>query len=703
VPEAEPDPAFSPGRGGLRGELLAALEICGLTGLAFTRPVLDSFGRAPETFLARGAAPLDVVLFAITVAVVPALVLAVAGALTRLTGPRVRRWVHLVTVGVLGGVVVWRFGADVASVRPLALAAAGAVGGAALVVLRHRVRPTAVYLRFLGAASAVFLLQFLVLSPSSSLASGGDGPPLDPAATDAVLAATDGEPPPIVMVVADALPTATLLDGAGNIDGELFPNLDRLAGGATWYRNHTTTSGWTFQAVPSMLTGQLPQNPSPLPSAAAYPDNLFTLFAGTHDIQAVEQITRLCPGEVCAPRGQGATAALLGDAVDWWRGAAETDGGGDGGGAVEGADMLPGALEPDRGEDFARWVDDQDFSPGGDPGLWLYHLLMPHDPWDVLDDMTPYASVQEEPFGLYLHNFWGEVGAEVAHQRQVLQAQAVDRQLGHLFAELDAAGTYDETLIVVTGDHGEAFTDNRPLRGLTSAQYEQVAWTPLIVKAPAQAQGVVDDANVWNVDLVPTIAETLGIDLAWDFDGVPASQADVVRAAGDKQMLDSEMHELEPDEDGQFVPIDGREGLERLMTADAVPGQGEHAVWQRTEHGGLVGRRVDDLDVEMDGGVGTLAVEQLDRIEDQGDRSPLLELVARCELQPGQVVAVTVNDVVAAVAPVEPAAAGADDDARIVHALLLPDSFAADNDVTAYLVEGAPGAETLRLITVLAD
>jgi hypothetical protein len=48
--------------------------------------------------------------------------------------------------------------------------------------------------------------------------------------------------------------------------------------------------------------------------------------------------------------------------------------------------------------------------------------------------------------------------------------------------------------------------------------------------------------------------------------------------------------------------------------------------------------------------------------------------------------------VVAAVAPIEAGAFGF----SLVHALLLPGPFAADNEVTAYLIEGSPGAERLH-------
>lgn len=671
----------------LRAELLAALEIGALTGLAFTRPVLDSYGQAPETFLVRGAGRFDVVLFGLAVTLLPAVAVAGVAAASRLGGWRVRRWVHVVLVGLLAGVVAWRFGADVASWGARRLAVAGVVGGVAVAAVRYRLPSTATFLRFAGAASAVFLLQFLLVSPSSQLVLGGDEPGTRPEFTEAVLAATDGDPPPVVVLVVDALPTSHLVDGDGRIDADLYPNLAALAGDGTWYRNYTTVSGWTYQALPALFTGQLPSQPQALPDAGTYPDNLFTLLAGTHDMEAVEQITRLCPAEACPPDDSGALPSLLGDSVDWWRGALEREEQG-------GARILPGALAPDRADDFTAWIDRQDFSPGDRPDLWFYHLVMPHEPWVVLDDLSPYTALDEAPYGLYLNGWWDEVGAEVGQQRQVLQTQAVDRAIGLLLDELRAAGTYDDTLVVVTGDHGQAFTDEAPLRGLAPEQFEQVAWTPLIVKEPGQTEGAVDDTNLWTIDLVPTIADILGVELPWDADGVPARRAAEARDEADKRVLDHEFHEIEPPAGSDFVRLDGREGLDRVTDADPVPGTGEDAVWQRTGHGPLVGQPVDELDVGP-GDDGTIRVEQLDRIERQGDGPPLIELVGHTGLPEGEAVAVAVNGVVTGVAPV--ATNGGD---ALVHALLLPDPFAASNDVTAYRVQGEPGAETLHPLEV---
>ncbi len=687
-----PAPEGGSGRCVLRAEVLAALEVCGLAGLAFTRPVLDSFGRSPETFIARHASTRDVVLFALVVALLPSLVVGLSAAATRLAGSRVRRWAQVGIVGVLAAVAAARFGADLAPGRaPLVLGLAVAVG-AVLAVARHRVRPMATYLRYLGAASVVFVAQFLVFSPASALVRGGDGPAAADGAADAVAAAGD-DPPPIVVVVLDALPTVSLLDGTGHIDSALYPNLGRLADDATWYRNNTTVSSFTYQVVPSLLSGRMPDTTLTLPDTRAFPDNLFTLFSGTHDIEAVEQITRLCPTDACGAPDGSALPSLLGDAVDWWHGGLDA---GTGTEEEGGAQFLPGALDPDRAGRFTRWVDRQDFSAGDRPGLWFYHLVLPHEPWDLLPDGTRYDSAGEDPYGLFF-SLWGDVGPDVGRQRQVLQTQAVDRMLGDLFDRLREAGTYDDSLIVVAGDHGQALEENAPLRGLAASQYEQVAWTPMIVKAPHQDEGVIDDGNMWNIDLVPTIADMLGIDLPWSADGIPASDLPEGRAADDKAMIDQDVNELEPVDGGDLVVLDAAEGFDRVLAADFVPGEGEMGVWQRGEHGALVGREVAALRVAGDAG-GTVEIERLDRIEQQGEEPPMLEVIARVDVPAPAEVVLAVNGEVTAVAPIQTSGFGSPN----LHALLLPDPFSAENEVTAYLVEGEPGAETLRPLQVAA-
>src|SRR5690606_33349910 len=203
-----------------------------------------------------------------------------------------------------------------------------------------------------------------------------------------------------------------------------------------------------------------------------------------------------------------------------WRGGVEAE-------RAPRAQILPGALQPDRLDEFLAWIEDQDFTPGDRPGLWFYHLVLPHEPYHLLDDGSRYEVVEEDPYGLFPGSIWHGTGGDVARPRRLLQLQAAAHALGGLIGRLREADAYDRPPLVAVRAAGE------PRRGVGEAQPEQVAWTPLLIKAPGQTEGAVDDANVLNVDLVPTIAELMGLAPAWDdVDGVPASQADAVRGVG---------------------------------------------------------------------------------------------------------------------------------------------------------------------------
>jgi len=64
---------------------------------------------------------------------------------------------------------------------------------------------------------------------------------------------------PVVEVVFDELPTATLMDPGGTrIDRKRFPGFARLAAASTWYRDNTTVADFTGRAVPAIETGVNP-------------------------------------------------------------------------------------------------------------------------------------------------------------------------------------------------------------------------------------------------------------------------------------------------------------------------------------------------------------------------------------------------------------------------------------------------------------
>jgi arylsulfatase A-like enzyme len=90
----------------------------------------------------------------------------------------------------------------------------------------------------------------------------------------------------------------------------------------------------------------------------------------------------------------------------------------------------------------------------------------------------------------------------------------VDDRLGKVFDELGRRGVYDDTLIIVTADHGEEFLEHG-LLGHGESLYDEVIRVPLIVKFPCPgphcASRVVSE-QVELVDVYPTVLAAVGAD-----------------------------------------------------------------------------------------------------------------------------------------------------------------------------------------------
>ena len=96
----------------------------------------------------------------------------------------------------------------------------------------------------------------------------------------------------------------------------------------------------------------------------------------------------------------------------------------------------------------------------------------------------------------------------------------VDRQLGRIFAGLRERGLEDETIVVVTGDHGEAFGDPHPTWGHGFRLYDEGVRVPLMVWSPTLfPQGRRDATIGGHVDVNPTVLDLLGVDSPAEWEG----------------------------------------------------------------------------------------------------------------------------------------------------------------------------------------
>lgn len=196
---------------------MMALELVALASFAFTRPVLSMFGAAPEWFISRDASRADIIGFALVVALLPAAVLTLVGVASRALGDRARDVTHIVLVtaraglGVCGAPSTTRRVGGRGRCPPSPSAPPGPASSGAAGPRRdpepHRPVPPVRQHRRAGLPRPVPVALARRAHPPHP----GGGRDAD--AMAAVAQALGSDPPPVVVVLLDELPTASLTGG----------------------------------------------------------------------------------------------------------------------------------------------------------------------------------------------------------------------------------------------------------------------------------------------------------------------------------------------------------------------------------------------------------------------------------------------------------------------------------------------------------
>lgn len=493
-------------------------HLSALSGLAYAQPVYDVFRSDPAALVAVDATGWALILLVAAIALAPPLLMTATEALARAVHRPLGYAVHLAFIGALVALFVLQARSSLGLTRPLSLMLALAAASLGT-YLYHRSEPLRFGLSVLAPAPLVLAAIFISSSPVSSL--------VDPTEGEAP-SVTTASGAPVVIVIFDEVPLPSLLDRRSRIDRERFPGLARLARDGTWFRSTASVDSETAFAVPAILTGRL-SDANRLPIFSEHPQSLFTLLGATHEIQAAEPITRLCPPRLC-PRGRGSAVATA------WRAWNELSNF-----VVE--RLLPAPLDgaarragrslrrlvgmnprgsylqvraDERVDDFQRLV--RSIRRGRRPALYVLHTLTSHRPWDRLPSGARYRS---EIHGTVEELRWRDNAILVAQgwQRHLLQLTYTDRLLQRLLPRLDREGLYDRSLIVAVADHGLNFALGGSLRKVGPETVAQLAPVPLVIKAPGQRQGRVSDAPLQTVDVLPTIADALDVRLPWRTDG----------------------------------------------------------------------------------------------------------------------------------------------------------------------------------------
>jgi hypothetical protein len=487
----------------------------------------------PEFLVVRGSTRLDVVVFALLLAFVPPLVVVALEWVVSKASRLLANVLHLVAVWAFGFLALLQL-VDLFDPKPGWALLLPVVPAMILALAYPRVRAIRSFLAVSVVLPLIGLVGFAFTTPLAV----DDHPGADVDVKRAV---------PVVLLVLDELPVSSLLRADGSLDAYRYPNLARFASTATWYPRATTLHTSTTQAVPTILTGLRP-HAGELPALSDHPDNLFTLLGETYAIRAGEQVTHLCPSRYC-PRPAPAPVldrerGLLYDVSVGYlhrvlptslRGGLPPIGerwGGFGDPEVDARDLVLGALDNNavnavekrargqRMEQFERFL--ASIGPDdGRPSLTFEHVILPHTPWAFLPSGKEYGSSGpidgiDDSWIRWLSDPFPVL---VSLQRHLLQAEFADRLVGKLLARVRSAGLFDRALVIVAADHGVSFYPDGRYRAPTKENLADIAAIPLFVKYPGQHRSRVDLRDAQTIDIVPTIADTLGVDIPWQVDG----------------------------------------------------------------------------------------------------------------------------------------------------------------------------------------
>ncbi|HEX2676990.1 MAG TPA: sulfatase-like hydrolase/transferase, partial [Polyangiales bacterium] len=150
--------------------------------------------------------------------------------------------------------------------------------------------------------------------------------------------------------------------------------------------------------------------------------------------------------------------------------------------------VLWGADDRAAVDDALEWLDQAPDKP-----FFLDLIfLAPHHPYTIREAPMPYGDKNDL-------------------SRYKNATQLIDSQIGRIWDWLVAHGKADNTLLVVVGDHGEAFGEHPGHFTHGTRIYEEAARTPMMLINPQLFKGVHTQRVGNHVDLVPTILDTLGI------------------------------------------------------------------------------------------------------------------------------------------------------------------------------------------------
>jgi arylsulfatase A-like enzyme len=161
--------------------------------------------------------------------------------------------------------------------------------------------------------------------------------------------------------------------------------------------------------------------------------------------------------------------------------------------------------------------------------LWI-HLMDPHHPYYPPQEALSSLGVSDISArrARFLNSFWnrGDIGAGrlKRYRPEILSlydaaVHWVDQQISRLVSSLQQSQRWNETVLVVTADHGEVFLENGARYHSPTNLPEQLIHVPLLMRAPELEGMRISERPFSLVHLAPTLLDAVGAAIPDSFQG----------------------------------------------------------------------------------------------------------------------------------------------------------------------------------------
>lgn len=239
-------------------------------------------------------------------------------------------------------------------------------------------------------------------------------------------------------------------------------------------------------------------------------------------------------------------------------------------------------------DEAIRWIGTLN---DGAPFFLYLNLQNSHLPYETPADFPRRFGPTRLPFEI---RFSGFPRSEIETVKNVYADSLAysDYQLGRLVEFLKQSGQWEKTVVVVTGDTGQAFYEHGFVAHANRI-FDELMRVPLVIRVPGQAP-VVDPRPAQHIDIAPTLLDLLRIPIHPSFQGVSLIDEDPHAMRSRFLMAQAPLaHQFGVVRDGFKLVYDAERDKTTLVNLRSDPGETRNLVDRRPVLAEKLRRRVD--------------------------------------------------------------------------------------------------------------